>query len=72
MDNIEREAIEERRAFDKANDYRAASLMSLLANCHRDPKTRAFEPADFLPGGRPDLTEEQLEAKLAAILGGMI
>ena len=29
---------------------RTASLMALLANCHRDPKkTRAFKPGDFDP-----------------------
>ena len=27
----------------------AASLMALLANCHRDPKTKAFKPKDFHP-----------------------
>jgi len=27
-----------------------ASVLALLANCHRDPKrTRAFKPADFNP-----------------------
>jgi len=29
---------------------RTASVMALLANCHRDPKrTRAFKPRDFDP-----------------------
>ena len=29
---------------------RTASVMALLANCHRDPKrTRAFKPGDFDP-----------------------
>jgi hypothetical protein len=28
---------------------RTASLMALLANCHRDPKKRAFRPSDFDP-----------------------
>ncbi len=26
-----------------------ATLMALLANCHRDARTRAFTPADFHP-----------------------
>jgi hypothetical protein len=30
-----------------------ASVLALLANCHRDPKkTRAFKPADFDPFAR--------------------
>lgn len=28
----------------------AASHLSLLANCHRDAKRRAFTPVDFMPG----------------------
>ncbi len=27
----------------------AAAVMALLANCHRDPKKRAFTPDDFNP-----------------------
>ncbi|MBN2559919.1 MAG: hypothetical protein JXQ75_03190 [Phycisphaerae bacterium] len=27
----------------------AASVMALIANCHRDPKTRAFKPKEFHP-----------------------
>ncbi len=27
----------------------ASAVMSLLANCHRDPKKRAFTPDDFNP-----------------------
>ena len=31
-----------------------ASLLALLANCHRDPKkTRPYKPAQFHPHGRP-------------------
>jgi hypothetical protein len=31
-----------------------ASLMALLANCHRDPKkSRAFRPKDFHPFEKP-------------------
>jgi hypothetical protein len=27
----------------------ASAIMALLANCHRDPKKRAFSPNDFHP-----------------------
>jgi len=27
----------------------ASAVMALLANCHRDPKKRAFTPDDFNP-----------------------
>ncbi|MBA2481227.1 MAG: hypothetical protein H0V44_11240 [Planctomycetes bacterium] len=26
-----------------------AALLALIANCHRDPRRRAFTPADFHP-----------------------
>ncbi len=33
---------------------RSASVMALIANCHRDPKkTRAFRPSDFDPFAKP-------------------
>ena len=43
-------------ARNKSQWDKAAAMMSLLANCHRDPKrTRVFRPRDFHPyysGGR--------------------
>jgi hypothetical protein len=36
-------------ARNRAEWQRTATLMALIANCHRDPKkTRAFAPEDFL------------------------
>ncbi len=31
----------------------ASSFMAVLANCHRDPKRKAFEAADFDPFAKP-------------------
>jgi hypothetical protein len=37
----------------RANWAQTASVMALLANCHRDPKrSRAFRPSDFDPFAR--------------------
>lgn len=70
-DAICRDAIDDQLAFDRRNDWRNASLMCLIANIHRDPKGRAYKIEDFLPGGRPDLTDEEIEAKLSTVLGGL-
>ena len=46
--------------------------MSLLANCHRDPKkSRPFKPADFIRGAKADPSEEELEEKMKAIFGAL-
>lgn len=39
-----------------------AALMALIANCHRDPKKRAFTPWDFFhrPGQKKPGTANQL------------
>jgi hypothetical protein len=40
-------------ARQQADWTRTASLMALIANCHRDPKKqRAFRPSDFDPLAR--------------------
>lgn len=36
-------------ANDKAEWGRMASLMAVIANCHRDPKRAALEPWRFMP-----------------------
>lgn len=46
---------------------RAASLMALLANCHRDAKRRRepYLPTDFLPADvQPRPKQESTEAKI--------
>jgi len=44
--------------------------MSLIANCHRDPKkSRPFKPADFIRGASAEPSEEELEDKLKSIFG---
>ncbi len=65
-DDIAREAIDDRLAWDKRNDWRTASLMCLIANIHSD---REYTIQHFLPGGDVDPTDEELENKLHAILG---
>lgn len=33
----------------KALDQRAAMICAVIANCHRDPKKRAYKIEDFMP-----------------------
>jgi hypothetical protein len=67
---IEREGVDERVEWDDRANWRNANLMALLANIHGDPRSgRTWRPDDFMP--RRDPTEEELEAKLEAILGSV-
>jgi hypothetical protein len=67
---IEKEAIEEKIAWDDRANWRAANLMCLIANCHTDPKSgRTWSPDDFMP--RKELSEEELADKLDAVLSNM-
>jgi len=48
-----RELTEMAEGRQRADWARSSSLMSLLANCHRDPKrSRAFRQSDFDPFAR--------------------
>lgn len=58
----------------KREDRRMALVTTLLANVHREDGTPAYHPADFFPSledTRPELTEDQVEAKIAATFGAM-
>src|SRR5436853_567470 len=54
-------------------DLRAGIVASTLANCHRDPKKRPFEPRDFMPDFEPKKrpTQAQLRQKIAAWVQAM-
>ncbi|MGD8453661.1 MAG: hypothetical protein PVJ57_17755 [Phycisphaerae bacterium] len=43
---------------------RASALMMTVANCHRGPKTRPFEPSDFDPYAKSDEREVSSMAEL--------
>lgn len=47
---------------EKRNDARFALLCSVVANCHRDPKTKrqAYRVEDFMPRERPQTREALL------------
>ena len=45
-----------------------ASLLALLANCHRDPKkTDAFKPADFDPFAKSAKPAEPIKADISVL-----
>lgn len=59
---------------DDQHEARNGLLCTLLANIHRDPKTRpqAFQVKDFMRGGGHEevvLTDEQIERQIDMILG---
>jgi hypothetical protein len=54
-------------------DYRAALICAVLANCHRNPKAKPFQPRDFMPQKQHEQTPEDMMAMiraLNAVLGG--
>lgn len=57
---------------EKRDDARFALLCSVVANCHRDPKTKRqpYRVEDFMPRERPQ-TREALLLKLKAFTGSM-
>lgn len=36
---------------------RMSALITMVANCHRDPKSKPFEPSDFDPYAKSDIRE---------------
>jgi hypothetical protein len=45
------DALLKRRAFViERQDFHTGLICAVLANIHRDPKTKAFTPQDFMPG----------------------
>ena len=40
---------ERRQEHEEHEDYRTALICTVIANCHRDPKKRAFQVKDFMP-----------------------
>ncbi len=48
-------------------DCRAALICAVLANCHRDPKSRPLRPADFMPRKRRQQTPEDMFAMVKAL-----
>lgn len=60
-----KEADRERKQWDRLADARSASLMALIANCHRRKGAKAFKPADFMaPDDEDDDGPEPTEAEL--------
>jgi hypothetical protein len=54
------------------DDLRSGIVSAVIANVHRDPKKRSkpFEAADFMPYlEKPELSQEQIAAKVAAAFG---
>ena len=52
-------------------NYRAALVCTVMANLWRGPKSRAFTPADFMPGKKLERqTPEQMLAVMEAAYGG--
>jgi hypothetical protein len=68
-----KEADRERRQWDRLADARSASLMALIANCHRKKNARAFKPADFMAPVEDDeedetqFTQEQIEHQFISL-----
>lgn len=49
-------------------DFHAALICAVLANIHRDPKTKPFTPKDFMPGKEE---KKQTPAEMLAIFKTM-
>ena len=67
-----KEADRERKQWDRLADARSASLMALIANCHRRKGAKAFKPADFMAtddddDDGPEPTDAELEQHLIQI-----
>lgn len=52
---------------DYWDDYRAALICAVIANCHRDPKSQPLKPADFMPQKKREQTPEDMYAMVKAI-----
>jgi len=57
---------------ESLNDHRLAQILCLIANAHRDPKSRPFELRDFLPrqehdNARPEPGVDDLITTLGAM-----
>ena len=61
---IIKEADRERKQWERLADARSASLMALIANCHRRKGAKAFKPADFMAPEDDDDTPEPTDAEL--------
>ncbi len=53
-------------------DLRSGIVSAVIANVHRDAKKqpKPYQPTDFMPyWQKPEMTEDQIAAKVAAALG---
>lgn len=59
--------IKRHAAANKLSDQRAALICSVVANCHRDKKQKAFKVSDFMPKEKKKQTNEQMLGIVKAI-----
>ena len=69
-----REAVGEWQDKARAASYNAALICASLYNCHRDPKTDAFTPEDFLPSikpPKPEIPPDVVASKASMAMGAL-